>query len=461
MSDGTVTPAPERIPPASPGAAPGGGPGLQRIMRVRDGLAVTVGIVIGAGILGTPGLIAAYLGNPWLMLAVWVLGGVVAGLSTLLLAEMAAALPSAGGKYVYAAQAFGPVAGFVAGWSELLVTRAFSGAIKAVLIATYIVGLVGAGNPSRVAGVVVLGFAVLHLGGLKVGTVFQNVTTLIKVAFLVVVAVAALAAGEPRGLGPDAAFTPEVGFLLGFALAYQNVAFAYYGWEDAAKMAEETRDPGRALPRILVGGAIAVAVLYLMMNVAFLTALTPAEMSGSDLVARDAIASVFGSGAGKVITVGSLLILISSINVNFLGMPRVAFALARDGLALRRFQSVSRSGTPVWSLLFISVVIGVLAVTGTFQELIRFMMMVAVTVDLMVLLAFFRLRRAMPDLERPLRVPGYPWLPGVTIVLYVAILAIFAGTQPQLALGGGTMVAGLAVVGMIVARRRSPAESPP
>jgi APA family basic amino acid/polyamine antiporter len=431
------------------------GPQLQRIMRVRDGLAVTVGIVIGAGILGTPGLIAGYLGHPWIILAVWLLGGVVAGLSTLLLAEMAAALPSAGGKYVYAAEAFGPVAGFVAGWSELLVTRAFSGAIKAVLIATYIIGLAGgSGSVNLLAGVVVLGFALLHLGGLKVGTVFQNVTTLIKVAFLAVVAAAALSAGDARGLGTEAAFTPEVSFLLGFALAYQSVAFAYYGWEDAAKMAEETRDPGKALPRILIGGAAAVAVLYLLINVAFLTALTPAEMAGSDLVARDAIAAVFGDAAGVVITVGSLLILVSSLNVNFLGLPRVAFALARDRLAPRRFQKVSPRGTPTIALYFISAVIGVLALTGTFELLIRFMMMVAVSVDLMVLLAFFKLRQSRPDLVRPLRVPAYPWLPGLTIALYLAILGIFVGTQPELALGGGVMLAALVLAGLATARAR-------
>ncbi|MYI45202.1 MAG: amino acid permease, partial [Gemmatimonadetes bacterium] len=119
---------------------------MKRVLRIRDGLAITVGIVIGAGILRTPGLIAEYLGNGWLILSVWVLGGVVAALSTLVLAEMAAALPKAGGKYVYAREAFGPVAGFVAGWSELLVSRAFSGAIKAVAIAEYIIILVGSGS---------------------------------------------------------------------------------------------------------------------------------------------------------------------------------------------------------------------------------------------------------------------------------------------------------------------------
>ena len=112
---------------------------LLKILRVRDGLAVTVGIIIGVGILRTPGLIAGYLGNPWAMLGVWAFGGIVVILSTLVLAEMAAALPQAGGKYVYAREAYGPQVGFVVGWSELLVTRGFSGAAKAVVIAEYLV----------------------------------------------------------------------------------------------------------------------------------------------------------------------------------------------------------------------------------------------------------------------------------------------------------------------------------
>ena len=139
----------------------------------------------------------------------------------------------------------------------------------------------------------------------------------------------------------------------GFALAYQSVAFAYYGWEDAAKMAEEIRDPGRSLPRILIGGAVAVAVLYLMVNTAYLAALTPQEMAGSELVARDAVQGVFGNTAATFVVVASLLILISSGNVNFLGMPRVAFGLARSGLAPKIFQYMSPRGTPVAGLFLI------------------------------------------------------------------------------------------------------------
>ena len=423
---------------------------MKRVLRIRDGLAITVGIVIGAGILRTPGLIAEYLGNGWLILSVWVLGGVVAALSTLVLAEMAAALPKAGGKYVYAREAFGPVAGFVAGWSELLVSRAFSGAIKAVAIAEYIIILVGSGSVRLLAVGVVAGYVILHLGGLKVGTTFQNITTAIKVLVLVAIAAAGIAAGDGSGL--IAPPTVEHASLLGFALAYQSVAFAYYGWEDAAKMAEEIRDPGRSLPRILIGGAIAVAVLYLMVNTAYLAALTPQEMAGSELVARDAVQGVFGNTAATFVVVASLLILISSGNVNFLGMPRVAFGLARSGLAPKIFQYVSPRGTPVAGLFLIGTVILVLASTGALEFLIQFMMLVAISVDLMVLSAFFRLRRTRPGMERPLRVPGGVWTAGATIVLYLLILGIIVGTQPGLAVGAVVILGGLGVVGVVTAR---------
>lgn len=430
---------------------------LKRILRVRDGLAVSVGIIIGAGILGGPGLIAGYLGNTWLILGVWLLGGVMAALSTLVLAEMAAALPLAGGKYVYAREAYGPVMGFVAGWSEVFVTRGFSGAAKAVLIATYLVSLLGVGSVKAVAAGIVLAYVLINLAGLAAGRTFQNVTTVLKILVLLAIAAAGLAAGDADSFivpGATAGEGIAAGGLLAFALAYQNVSFAYYGWEDASKLAGETHDPGRAMPRILLGGAAVVAALYLLMNIAFLAALTPAEMAGSELVARDAIAYAFGDAAGTLVVVASLLILISSLNVNFMGLPRVAYGLARDGLAPKGFTRVSERGTPVPGLLFISTVILVLALSGTFEDLIRFMMLVAITVDTMVLSAVLRLRRTRPDLARPFRVPGYPWVPVLTLALNGILLAIIVWTQPVLAKGAGIMLGVLLIGGWWTARRR-------
>lgn len=422
---------------------------LHRVLRIRDGMAVTVGIVIGAGILRTPGLIAGYLGDAWLILAVWFFGGVVVALSTLVLGEMAAALPQAGGKYVYAHKAWGPLMGFVAGWSELLVSRGFSGAAKAVAIAEYVRILAGGrGSVPILAGAVVLGFFFLHTRGLKASTTFQNVTTAVKILIVLLIAAAGIWAGDFAGFSTPAQVPGATAGLLGFALAYQSISFAYYGWEDAAKMAEEVKDPGRTLPKILVGGSLAVMVLYLLMNVAFLAALTPEEMAGSELVASDAIAAVFGEMAGMVVVVASLLILVSSANVNFLGLPRVAFGLSRHGLAPRSFSEVDERGTPRNALYFISAWIGLLALSGGFELLIRFMMTVAITVDTMVLLGYFRLRSRHADLERPFVMPGHPWLPAVTVALYVAILIILVVTQPALALGAGAMLLAILLAGI-------------
>jgi len=180
------------------------------------------------------------------------------------------------------------------------------------------------------------------------------------------------------------------------------------------------------------------------------------SQAGSELVASDAIASVFGSAAGTVVVVASLLILVSSANVNFLGLPRVAYGLSQHGLAFRAFARVDARGTPRNALVFICAWIGILALSGAFELLIRFMMMVAITVDCMVLLGYFRLRARRPELPRPFRVPGHPWIPGVTILLYVGILAVLVGTQPALAVGGGVMLGGLTLAGWIVSRRTPP-----
>ncbi len=425
---------------------------LKRVLRVRDGLAVTVGMVIAAGILRSPGLIAGYLGKPSLILGVWVLGGIMAALATLMLAEMAAALPEAGGKYVYARAAYGNGAGFLAGWGEIFVTRGFSGAAKAVVIAEYLTILLGRGSVPVLAMGIVLAFAFVHLGGVRSSRRFQNVTTIVKILVLVGIAAAGLMGRGHGGGSSGAAASPTATGLLGFALAYQMVAFAYYGWEDVAKMAEEFENPGRSMPRILLGGALAVAALYLLMNLAYFGALSVKQMAGSPLVAQDAIAGVFGSTAGKVVVVAAILILLSSLNVNFFGMPRVAFALARDRLGPKLFQRVSERGTPIPGLLLSSAIILVLAMTGTFETLIRFMMLVALSVDLMVLTGYFRLHNR-PGLVKPFHMPGYPWLPALTIALYAIVIVIIVATEPRLALGAGAMVAAL-IVGALVTSRR-------
>ena len=433
-----------------------GDQGLKRILNVWDGLAVVVGLVIGVGILRTPGLIASYLGGPWVILLVWVVGGAIALASAMVFAEMAAMYPEAGGKFAYARQAYGPVGGFVAGWSEVIVTRGgFPAASKAVVIGEYMILLVGWGAVRGWAAGLIIAYFFLHLLGLQAGRVFQNIVTTIKVVLILVIIGAGLMGGTGASWDPGVTLSPERGLLLGFALAYLSVSFTYYGWDDAVKMAEETQEPSKALPKVLIFGAVAVAVLYISINVAFLSALSPAEMAGSPLVAADAVAVAYGESGRTFITVTALVILLSSINVNFLSVPRVVYGLARRGLAPARLLGVTGRGTPIGGLIVITVLVFLLAMTRSFEFLIQFMMFVAISVDAAVLIALFRLRALRPHEPRPYRVPGYPWLPAIVVMLYVMILVLVTATQPKLALGAGALLAALLVAGIIWTKTRA------
>jgi APA family basic amino acid/polyamine antiporter len=406
------------------------------------------------GILRTPGVIADYLGHPWLILGIWLVGGIVSALGALLYAELATSFPKAGGKYVYAREAFGPVAGFVAGWNEFAVAKACSGAAKAVVIAEYVVLLTGNGSVRVYAVLLILAFAALNLAGLRAGTQFQNVTTLIKALILAGIAAAAFSAGGARGFSPATAIEPETNLLLGLAVSYQLVAFTYYGWDDVGKMAEEIRDPGRMIPRILLFGCALVTVLYMLIVVGYLAVLTPAEMSRSAMPAQAAIAGVFGETAGTVIMLAGIFIIMNTLNVNFLVMPRVAFGLSRDGMAPAAFTRVNKRGTPWPALIFATAMILALTVTGAFVMLIRFYMLIVIALDLLVFVGLFRLRRLHPDLPRPFKVPLYPWLPLLTIMLYTIIVGALVIPQPRIALASGLTVVVLVVSGILTVRRR-------
>jgi APA family basic amino acid/polyamine antiporter len=423
-----------------PEAARAQTPELKKILSAGDGLAIVVGIVIGAGILGGPGLIAGYLGNPAVMLAVWAFGGFSVALSTLILAELGAMIPRAGGKYAYVRAAYGDTAGCFAGWAEVLLNRSFTGSLKANLLGTYVATLLGFGSPKLYIALLVVGFLVLHLGGLRAGKTFQNVSTVIKVALLLGIIVAGFIFGNGAAWRTVAPFAPAQGAFLAIALAYQSVFFTYYGVETGLQMSEELRDPARSVPRMLLYGAATITGLYLLINLAFLQTLTPAEMAGSKLVARDVLARGLGDAAGVAVTIAAIVILVSSINVNFMGTPRIAFGLARDRLAPEAFARVSERGTPTAGLVLTAAIIFGLAVSGTFELLIRFMSFFTLIVDGLVLTTIITLRRRAPEANRPFRVPAYPLVPAVAIALYVAVLAIIIATQPKLALGGGVVL---------------------
>ncbi len=426
---------------------------LHRVLSTSDGLAIVIGVVIGAGILRTPGLIAGYVGTPWLILAIWVAGAVPAALAALVLAELGAMIPAAGGKYAYVRAAYGDAAAAFAGWGEVLLNRSFTGALKAVLIGEYLVLLAGRGSAQILGAGVALAFLFVHVPGVREGRRFQNVSTVLKVGLLFAIVGAGFVFGDGVSWQGGASAAPAQGLLLGIVLAMQSTFFTYYGSEASLQMAEEMREPGRAVPRMLLLGVGSVTALYLLINAAMLHALPPSAMAGSELVARDVLTLGLGPLAGTAVAVVALGILVSSINYNFLGTPRVPYGLARDGLAPRAFLRINEGGTPTAGLYLTAGLIFVLTASGTFELLIRFMSFFTLVVDGFVLTTIFVLRRRRPDAARPFRVPGYPVVPALAVLLYASLVAVIAATQPRLAAGGALLLGGVAVAAWLLTRR--------
>jgi len=421
---------------------------LRRTLRLGDSLAMVVGIIVGAGIFRTPGLVAAQLGRPWLTFVAWLLGAGLALLGALVFAELATRRPRAGGKYVYVTEAFGRRAGFVVGWTEGLVI--YPGAIAAigVVCGEYTVRLTGAppGWTPPIGVGFVLAMTGVNLLGVTTGRRVQNVVTSAKVLALGAVVALALAAGTGAGWTGSLPTAPRDAYhvVTALAAASQAVIWTYYGYPEVAKIAEEITEPNRTIPRAFLLGIAIVAGLYLLLNAAFLHVLPFETVAASNLVAGDMAAVVFGSRGGTVMAAVALLVVLASLNGNVFVTPRVLFGLARDGLAPPVLARVNRGGTPWTATLGVSAAAVILAATGTFEWLLALAITLVLAVDGLTALALFRLRAVQPD--APFKVPWYPVTPIAFIGLYVLLLVAAVLTSP-----GSTGVAAAVLAAAYVA----------
>ncbi len=411
---------------------------LKRSLRLFDGLAMVVGIVVGAGIFRTPGLVASELGRPWLTFVAWVAGGALAFLGALIFAELATRFPRAGGKYVYAREAFGPRAAFVIGAVEGLAL--YPAAIAAIGVAAgeFLERLTG----WPVGGVMfVVLFTTINLIGVTTGRWVQNLVTTAKILALGGVVVIAFAAGNGAGWHGALAGAPQGVAVWGaLAVAFQSVIWTYYGSVEAAKIAEEVVEPERTLPRVFLVGIAVVTALYLLLNAAFLHVLPFDQVAASNLVAGDAAAAIFGAKGGAVIAVLALLVVLASLNGNVFVTPRVLFGLAREGLAPAPLARVNAGGTPWVAMLVVGAVALGLTATGTFGGLLSLAILLVLVIDGFTVAALFRLRARQPD--APFRVPLYPFTPALFIAVYATLFVGAALTQPRLALMAAAVLVG-------------------
>jgi APA family basic amino acid/polyamine antiporter len=396
---------------------------LRQAVGVAFGVTVIVGNTIGAGILRTPGEVAAQLPTPFAFFSVWILGGLYALLGAICLAELGTLLPDSGGQYVYARKALGEYAGFVVGWSDWISTCGTTAAVS-IVIGEYSSALIPAlaGRTVAIALSVTLLFAIVQWRGVKWGSRTQEITGFLKMAAFVVVVVACFLWAPAR---PAAAATvASTVTIAALVIALQSVIYTYDGWAAVIYFSEEVRNGARNIPRALFVGVGSIIAIYLAVNLAIFYVLPISEIAGRNLALAHAAQVVFGALGDPMVRALMIISMLSGINAYHLMASRVLFAMSRDGVVSQRACAVNEGGTPTVALA-LSTAVAVMFILGseTFGEVIAVLAFFFVANYTLSFASLFVLRRTMPDAPRPYRAWGYPFTPAIALIGSVAFLA--------------------------------------
>jgi len=431
---------------------------LLSILGLGFGLAGAVGGTIGAGILRTPGVVAAELPAPALVLGTWLAGGLYALLGAICTAELAAALPLAGGWTVYAKRAFGRSGGLLVGWADWL-AHCIGLAWVATTVGDYGQALLPASLLPPVAqqlagrgialAVLVL-FTLIQLRGLRAGSASQQWLSLAKAAALLALVAGCYLLPGTAPLPWEAATAGLSGIeagsnwrvlLAAAVVALQAVITTYDGWASPVYFAEEFSQPERDLPRSLIGGVLAVSALYLLINAALLHVLPLPLLAGSPLPAALAAEALVGPAGGALITAVALLALLGLINTVVMAAPRILLGLGRAGLLPPLTSALNAGGTPVTALLLTSATGAVLVLAGSFERLLSLGAVLYVALPLAGITCLVVLRLREPELTRPFRCWAYPLPPLLVGAVSLAFLAGMAASEPLICAAAAALVA--------------------
>jgi amino acid transporter len=430
-------------------------------LSLQDAVGLIVGTIVGVGIFRTPSMVAEHAGSTSVALLAWLAGGIVSLLGALCYAELASAYPNSGGDYHYLGRAFGRRVGFLFAWARLSVIQTGAIALLAFVLGDYAAGLLslGAWGPSLYAGLIVILLTATNVAGVRQGATTQNVLTALQIGGILFIAVAGLIApaAPPSPGGP----APSPGT---FGLVMVFVLLTYGGWNEAAYLSGEVRDPGRTMARALLWSMVLVTALYLLINWTFLATLGVAGVATSKAVAADVVHQALGPAGARV--AGALIVVaaLTSINAAIFTGARSSYALGRDfGVLafLGRWHPETR--TPVNALLAQGVVALALVGLGSltrngFETMVEYTAPVFWLFLFLTGVALVVLRRRDPARPRPFRVPCYPFTP----LLFCAtsgylVYSSLAYTGLGALVGVGVLVAGglvLLVTG--AGSRRSP-----
>jgi APA family basic amino acid/polyamine antiporter len=422
---------------------------LLRILGLGFGLALAFGSTVGVGILRLPGTVAAALGDPTLIMAAWIVGGLYALMGAVAVAELAAMIPRVGGFRVYARRAYGEGVGFAVGWVDWLFNVAALAYVSITVVAFLgVLWPAASVHPRAAAVAVIAAFTGIHWAGLRMGSSLTAIiSTAIGLLFAVLVIgcfLAEPAAASVMPLATTPASLPWMSMAMLFAVvpALRAVLTAYDGWYGPIYMAEENTDPARTLPRAIIGGTLLVMLLYLVFNLALLRVLPLPVLATSVLPAADAARIVLPRGGAELVTVISVLTLLSLLNNVLLMAPRVLVGIGRDGLLTEKAAIVSAGGTPRGALAISSIAVVLVILSGSFEQIIALFAVLFLVLYVSAFLAVFVLRRSEPTLSRPYKAFGYPFTTAIVLAGSVVFLIVAIVEDPRSALIAAAFMAG-------------------
>ena len=421
---------------------------LKREIGLGSATILVIANMVGTGIFTTSGFILAEINSYSFLILCWLLGGLFALIGAFSYAELGAMFPRAGGEYVYLKESFGKLPAFVSGWISLIVGFSAPIAAAGIAFATYLIGsqeenwfslvlfeyeIITLNLISFIAITCVIVFSFIHYHSVRLGKGIQNILTIFKVCFILVLIFGGFIFGE----GDIQRVTSS---LMGdnspiswthFAIGLIFVSFAYSGWNAASYLGGEIKNPERNLPLSLLLGTLFVTVLYMLLNLVYIYALPIDQMSGMLEVATGASNALFGKEIGNLVSLAISLGLLSVISAMIMAGPRVYYAMAADGLFFKRFKTISNHrNTPSQAILLQAVIAIVMILTSTFESLLIYIGFTLSLASMLTVVGLMKLRITKPDIRRPYKTLWYPYLPMIFIVANLGIIVFSFISRP-------------------------------
>jgi amino acid transporter len=388
---------------------------LRRVIGLAGGTALIVGITIGSGIFRTPPTIAGLVPNALVIIGLWTAIGLISVCGALAVAELSTMLPRAGGVYVFLREAYGDAAAFVFGWLYMLITTPTAVASLATVFAEFLLNLLGMSPGTSTVQMIAITAIITLTGanvlGARVGAAVSEVTTLVKVTALAAIILGAFLLGHGSLSNLTEGGAVQGG---GLARAVAAVIWTYDGWIAVSMIAGEVRAPERLMKRIIILGMLVIVTLYIGANLAYLYMMPVGVMAQQkEAIARTVMTAIAGPAGGVLIMLAIMTSIFGALNGNLLAKPRVAYAMARDGLTFSLLGKIHPRWSTPWAALLIQGVVAIIMVLvlRDFDTLTTYFVVVEWAALIFAVGAVFVLRRKMAEAPRPFRTPAYPWVP--------------------------------------------------